>query len=328
MVDAAGPLLGRLDPRIRVVGLNASRGLKAILPLCRHLQRAPEVPILVFGFNLGVGLLLARRIGLHRSPVIYREGSAPKWNIKSSQQWGYPWAISKADQVISQSKATRQELVELGVPGEIIHVIPNPQWRPGPPDNNSQRESKEAPLLLAVGRLAPEKGLRRLIRGFKRLHERIPAAQLTILGEGTERHRLEALVTELGLTGHVSLPGFVSDLVPWYRRASVFVLPSHYEGQSNALIEAMLNECPILCAAHRGGTVELMQAAGLEDCLLPDDQFEERFGEATQYVLAQGGSRWRTARERLAKLTDFETVVRDYLCVCGVQTERRSPTLC
>jgi glycosyltransferase involved in cell wall biosynthesis len=166
-----------------------------------------------------------------------------------------------------------------------------------------------------------------LIRAFASFRRQTPNARLVILGEGTERPRLEQLIKSLDLSDGVSLPGFVTDLPPWYERASLFALSSRYEGQPNSLIDAILHERPVICAAGAGGTIELMREAGLEDCLVPDEPFEQRFADHARRILAMDDSRWRTARERLLKLTDVETVQRRYLETCGITAPQPNPVM-
>jgi glycosyltransferase involved in cell wall biosynthesis len=318
LVRATGPFLPQLDPGVTVHDFNAAKARNCFWSVSRHLRASPHIPVLIFGFHLAAGLLAARLIGLHRAPVIYREGSSPRANIKPSRHWAYRWLIARADKIIAQNRSAQRELESLGVPAEKITVIPNPRESSASPPLSNRRETKESPLFLGVGRLSPEKGFDRLIRAFQRFQSAFPAARLVLLGEGVERGRLERLIAELGLEKSVSLPGFVPDPGSWYQQASVFALSSRYEGQPNALIEAILDECPVVCAAGHGGTVELMREIGLEDCLVPDDQFEQQFGNKVRQVLAFDGTRWQSAREKLAKLTDFETVVQQYLNVCGV----------
>lgn len=325
LVNAFGPYLDQLDQRVRLVDFKASRGLKALLPVSRLLRSAPRIPVLVFGFNLGFSILLARSMGWHHAPVIYREGSAPKCYLKQPKKFAYSWTIRQADKVIAQSTTAREELVGFGMRRESIQIIPNPQRRPGLPVGKHQRLPNAAPLVLAVGRLAPEKGFDRLIRGFQRLHAAIPGARLAILGEGLQRARLEQLTKELDLKECVSLPGFMTNIDSWYQRASLFVLSSHHEGQPNVLIEAILGECPVVCAAGQGGTVELMRDVGLADCIVADARFEQLFSEQARRVLDLDTTRWQSAREKLAALTDSETVVQQYLNVCEVAAGQPDP---
>ena len=83
--------------------------------------------------------------------------------------------------------------------------------------------TKEGPVLVAAGRLAPWKGFADLIRAMKL----IPAqrrARLMILGDGPLRGELQALISELGLDDTVRLLGYVENPLKYFARADVFVL--------------------------------------------------------------------------------------------------------
>ncbi|MCB9659676.1 MAG: CDP-glycerol glycerophosphotransferase family protein [Sandaracinaceae bacterium] len=102
-------------------------------------------------------------------------------------------------------------------------------------------------VFLAIGRLSPEKGHERLIHAFSRILSTHPNARLLILGEGPSRGVLEDLVKGLGLSERVALPGLRPNPFPFLRRADLFVLPSHHEGQGLVLLEAMVLGVPIVC---------------------------------------------------------------------------------
>jgi glycosyltransferase involved in cell wall biosynthesis len=317
LVRAVGPFLKKLDPRVVTRDLGSSRALKSFFKTSRCLRQWPEVPVLTFGFHLGAGLIAMRKIGLHRSPVIYREGSSPLSNIKPSRHWIYRRLLATAARVIAQNQTAFKELHTLGVPAAKISIIPNPgpivQSQALHPD---ARVDRNQPLILGVGRLSPEKGFDRLIRAFKLFCRDHPQARLTILGEGAERSRLESLVRGLDLAKSVSLPGFVQDLSSWYRSASLFVLSSYYEGQPNALVEAITHRCPVLCAEGKGGIVDLMQNCALLDCLVPDCEFESRFVRCACHVLSKPASVWERASGILRELMDPETILARYLQAC------------
>jgi len=103
--------------------------------------------------------------------------------------------------------------------------------------------------------------VRYLIDALQRLPPTIPA-KLLILGEGTDRPKLEAQVRELGLNGRVSMPGRVPDhdLHRAFREATVFVLPSivdkrgDTEGLGVVLLEAMSYHVPVIGSAIGGIT--------------------------------------------------------------------------
>lgn len=93
--------------------------------------------------------------------------------------------------------------------------------------------------LVAMGRLAPQKGFDLLLPVFAALSREFPHWHLTILGEGPERGALTAQAEALGVADRVHLPGLVNP--PWGVLAAgdLFVFPSRFEGFPNALMEAM-----------------------------------------------------------------------------------------
>ena len=102
----------------------------------------------------------------------------------------------------------------------------------------------ESNFILGAGRLAKVKGFDRLIRAFHGVH--LPELRLVILGEGRERPHLERLASELEMADKVNLPGWATDIDPWYQAAKCFVLSSHAESFGNVILEAMANYCPVV----------------------------------------------------------------------------------
>jgi GalNAc-alpha-(1->4)-GalNAc-alpha-(1->3)-diNAcBac-PP-undecaprenol alpha-1,4-N-acetyl-D-galactosaminyltransferase len=124
------------------------------------------------------------------------------------------------------------------VAGMRGRVIPNAVT---PPVFSSSDEMprKNGRLLLAMGRLAHEKGFDLLLRAFARIAEKHPDWTLEILGEGPVRPYLESSVQRHGLAERVRLPGFTRRPFDAMRRADLFVLSSLDEGFPNVLLEAM-----------------------------------------------------------------------------------------
>lgn len=110
------------------------------------------------------------------------------------------------------------------------------------------------PIVLAAGRLSPEKGFHVLVESARL----VPSARFILLGDGAERSRLENRVRELGLGERFCLPGFRKDLdalIPW---ADVVVLPSFTEGLPNVALEASAAGVPVVATAV-GGTPEVVE---------------------------------------------------------------------
>lgn len=123
-------------------------------------------------------------------------------------------------------------------------------------------------VLLCVARLEDQKNIEVLIRAFSMVVEEFPDWHLRIVGEGSKRVVLEQLLTELALTGRVSLPGAVNTVEKEYAGAHLFCLPSRWEGFPNALAEAMAHGLPAVGFAGCSG-VNAMIDDGIDGLLAP-----------------------------------------------------------
>ena len=152
-----------------------------------------------------------------------------------------------ADAVIVAADADRRTIVErYHLDGRRVHVIPNyvdtAAFRPMP------EIAREAGALITVGRLDEQKNLAALIEAL----EGVAGVTLTIVGDGPLRDRLEAAARDrgvdvrfLGRRPHAELPRLLN-------RSAAFVLPSHYEGNPKALVEAMACGVPVIGARAPG----------------------------------------------------------------------------
>lgn len=120
--------------------------------------------------------------------------------------------------------------------------------------------------ILYVGRLHRVKNVDILIRSYGRLLDNHSGMnmELWVVGEGPEQKDLIQLVKYLGMEKEVRFWGHrsKSELLDYYRRASVFVLLSENEGMSNTVLEAMACGLPILTTAT-GGSEDLIRGNGV-----------------------------------------------------------------
>lgn len=172
--------------------------------------------------------------------------------------------LPRAAGIAACSTPAAEDLARLaGIDAGRIETIPNPipvdrvaiesKCQPDHPWARDRR----TPLVLSVGRLAPEKGHATLLEAFARLRSR-RRARLVILGEGPERPRLTELARTLGIAEDVALPGFVENPHGWMKRANLFVLPSHYEGLGCALVEALACGTSALATRAPGGVGDVL----------------------------------------------------------------------
>ena len=104
----------------------------------------------------------------------------------------------------------------------------------------------ESLKLISVGRLTPQKGYDRLLPIIKRLYDNGHNISLTILGEGSERNKLEEYIAKNNLENIVSLPGFTPNPYSIIKEHDLFVCSSRAEGYSTAVTEALILGLPVI----------------------------------------------------------------------------------
>jgi len=154
-----------------------------------------------------------------------------------------------------------------------------------------------APVVVAAGRYAPEKGYDRLIEAFGQVAVEHPGWVLKIFGHGPSRKALEAQVAQARLTDRVLLPGLAEDIEHELRSASVFALSSIHEGLPMALAEAMACGVPAVAFDCAPGVREIVtdgvdgivvpprNVAALADGLrrlMGDEDLRRRYGAAAR----------------------------------------------
>lgn len=304
-----------LNPRVQVAALGRQRSRKTFGALTKLLAVAPRMPVLVFGFEFGIVMGLLKLLQLVRNPVIYREGNNPYVYITWRRRWLYTLAVFWSDRCVAQVQCVRRQLGRLGLDQQLIDVIPNPVRVPVEGTVSPSRVSRSGPVLLGLGRLAPQKGFDRLIAALGLLRLVMPGARLIIGGEGAEEKKLRLLAERLKLDDAVEFAGFVENPSGLFACADLFVLASHYEGQPNALLEALGAGCRVLSAGGEP-VEELMQQLGLDVCFLRHEDFGQAFSSKVHAALAGPETQWLDARRRLRELADPVSVASRYWTAC------------
>ena len=173
--------------------------------------------------------------------------------------------FQSASYVIAVSDFIRRQLIALGCPPDkiVVHYtgIDLEQFQP---DGAIERQ----PMVLFVGRLVEKKGCSVLLKAMAQVQAVYPAAQLAIVGEGTERSYLQAQARSLGLArcqfSGIQTPAQVR---AWMNRAWLLCAPSltarsgDAEGLGTALLEAQAMELPVV-ATRSGGIPEAVRDGG------------------------------------------------------------------
>ncbi len=211
--DAAG---FALPVRVTVHGIGARRVRGGWWGLLRLVWRLKPDVILSGMAHLNMLLLMLRPLFPRKTRVLVRQnGCMFAGDTTSAYRKFYP----RADAVVCQTAAMAADLGRMAGLSRNLRVLPNPVDVKGiraTASSGPSLWSGPGPHLLAVGRLAPEKGFDLLLQAFAQVRKRFPSADLTIVGEGRERRALEMLAWLLGVRSAVRLAGQVEQPAAWF----------------------------------------------------------------------------------------------------------------
>jgi glycosyltransferase involved in cell wall biosynthesis len=223
------------------------------------------------------------------------------------------------DHLIANTADIRAWLTDQGFRADAVHVLPNfVDAVPAPPVARASLATPEAaPLLLALGRLHPNKAFDVLIDALAAL----PTAQLWLAGEGEQRAMLERRAVERGVAARVRWLGWRDDVAALLAAADILVCPSRHEPLGNVVIEGWAHHVPVVAAASQGPSGLIHD--GADGLLVPVDDAGALAAALRRLIddrpvrmaLAQAG------RARYEAAFTERAVVREYLeffnRVCG-----------
>ena len=220
----------------------------------------------------------------------------------------YPWA----DLHFVQTRLTGVWLRQYcGVHRQL--VLPNPVIWPLPDrDPLLDPDSillKGNPLILAAGTKAYQKGFDRLMPVFAKLASRDLSLQIALLGLAPGHYQglnqqawlRDLLGPQADLQDRLKMPGVSGSMWRWYARATVFVLPSRFEGFPNVLLEAMAVGCACIASDCLTGPADLIRH-GENGLLLPVEATTDDWAGAISGLLEDPDRRrWMGERAMLVR---------------------------
>jgi glycosyltransferase involved in cell wall biosynthesis len=286
--------------------------LGCIPDLVRYLERErPDAMLSALNYS-NIAALWARRLADVQTRLVVSERNTLSYRARVGRRNEelpklarafYPWA----DAIAAVSDGVADDLAEAAaIPRARITTTYNPVV--GPEIAQLAREplddpwfaDSEVPVVLAAGKLKPQKGLDVLLEAFARLRERRPA-RLVVLGEGDLRRALAQQASGLGIEKDVAFPGFVENPFRYMAAASVFVLSSRWEGLPGVLIQALACGCPVVSTDCPSGPREILDGGRYGELAPVDDP--EALAEAIDRTL----DRPRRAEELIRRADEYST---------------------
>lgn len=259
LVECAPPIPRGLGSRIRLGRAVAE-----------HLRHHPADVLFVPGnFHWSVCRSVAKGLGDDR-PAIVAQVSSPifKHGRDGLKQWAFEVGARRrlrdADAIVTLSPQTLPQIDRL-LGRRIATAIPLPALD----DIVHPAETASGKLIVAAGRLAPEKGYDIALKAFAKVAD--PEARLTFVGDGPLRSQLEALADSLGVRERVTFAGYAPDIGPWLDRARLLLLSSWHEGFGAVIVEALGRGRPVVATDCTPAVRDLLDTPGRGRVAAPGD---------------------------------------------------------
>jgi len=263
---------------VEILGLGvlyAPRGLAGLARLARRLRRtAPDVLHTYLVSANVFGAVAGRLAGVPAVITSRRDtGFSRNWRLRLFEEWLVNPIV---DRVVAVSPAIAETTRrERGLRPERILTIENgvdlaalePGRRLRDDTRRSWGLSAEDTAVGVVGHLSPIKGHADFLHAAALLAAAHRRVHFFVVGDGPLRSSLEALARDLGLGDRVAFTGARDDVPRLLGMLDVVAVPSHAEGMSNALLEAMAMGRPVVATAV-GGNVDVVRD-GVTGLLVP-----------------------------------------------------------
>jgi len=171
-----------------------------------------------------------------------------------------------AAQILAVSQCVKNVVIHAGLPPGSVTIIPVGVNIPPPPSMQGRLAARrklgltheDAVLLGNVAAFTIEKGQPLLIRAFHSVRKQFPNCRMLLVGDGPERAKAQALVTQLQLDSAVHFAGFVDDVDTVYAAIDLFAFPGLADAMPTVLLAAMAHGLPVVGFAL-GGVPEALE---------------------------------------------------------------------
>lgn len=229
------------------------------------------------------------------------------------------WAYNRVDRVIAVSENLKNFLVkELGVKREVTVIhngvdIGKFNLTPLPDTSHMDKRFMTATTrLLCLSRLDRQKNIPFLIDSFAAAADKIPDADLFILGTGPMQQAIEDRVKLLNLDERVFLLGFSKNPEDYLKLCDIFVLASRYESFGNVVIEALACGAPVVTTNYGRVVGEILISNDLGEVIKQGDI--DGFANAIVHVLGHLGKYKKNVLNQYIRSTfDAASKAKDYI---------------
>jgi len=278
--DRVGPLLKMMPENMNIESLRTKKLMKSIIPLTLKIYRLKPKVIFSSLSYINIFLIIVRFIIPRKFKIFAREANLPSISLPNNRYYyfmllAYYCFYRFADRILCTSKKMKKEFIDnFNIPSVKVSILQNPIDESFIRDESilSIKAKDSEVFFVAAGRLVHQKGFDRLIRWFAMIENK--KSKLYILGEGPLLDELKAITLKLEVYNRIVFLGFVDNPWAWYARADAFLLPSRWEGMSNAALESLATGTPVIATQESGGIAELSKDANLGAVIVSSSEKE------------------------------------------------------
>ncbi len=195
--------------------------------------------------------------------------TAHGWVIDSAKQKIYTWlnlfSLKKYHKMIAVSQATKQLMLDSGLPPKKIEIVLNAidvdAWNRKNITSTIREEfsiPETSKIVGVIGRLRYEKDIQTTLKVAQKVNRERPDTYWLIVGDGPDRQEAQNTVTQMGLSDKILFTGFRKDAMNIYAALDMFASTSLMEGTPNTVLEALAMEVPVV-HTKVGGVPELIE---------------------------------------------------------------------